>query len=87
MLFGNWRKILAKFSSFRVGETESQFFCRTLYAGDFSLGAQSLLKSTPGVNFITIICKAVASEDAKSAKKDSQVISGVLHFWDLQINA
>jgi len=48
MAFGEWRKILAKFSSFKVGETERQIFCRALCARDFLLCAQSLVKSTQG---------------------------------------
>jgi len=38
----------------KVSETEQQMFCKTLFAGKFLLGAQSLVKSTPGVNLTNI---------------------------------
>jgi hypothetical protein len=34
-----------------VGETELQFFCQALNVGNFSLGAQCFVKSTPGEIF------------------------------------
>jgi len=48
------RSCLAKFSSFRVGETEWQIFHRALCTGNFWLGTESLVKSTPGVNSTNI---------------------------------
>jgi len=38
-----------------VGEIERQIFGRTLCAGDFSINEKSLVKLTPGVNFINIL--------------------------------
>jgi len=39
---------LAKFSSFRVGETERPFILPNTALGSFLLGAESFVKLTPG---------------------------------------
>jgi len=41
-------------STQNVGEIERQIFQRTMCAGNFLLGAQMLVKLTPGINFINI---------------------------------
>ncbi len=38
-----------------VGEIEWVIFCQTLCAGNFLRGAQRLVNSAPGVNFINIL--------------------------------
>jgi len=37
------------------GEIETQFFCQRLCDSDFLLGAQRLVKLTPGVNFFHML--------------------------------
>ncbi len=55
-LFGKIQhSCLEKFSIFRVGDNEWWFFCQALCVCKFSLGAESLVKSSPWVNFINIL--------------------------------
>jgi hypothetical protein len=63
MAFGVWHTDLENFSSQIwldiVGEIEQQLFCQILCVTNFSLGDQSLVKSTPGLTFSTILAKNV----------------------------
>ncbi len=47
-------------------------------------GRKMLMKLTPGLNFINILCTAFTHIDPECAKKDSQVSSVIWRFWDLR---
>jgi hypothetical protein len=49
-----WQNLLHFQSEKNVGDTERQIFRQMLIAGNFSLVEQSLVKSTPGVNFTNV---------------------------------
>jgi len=93
MVFGKWQIYLANFtihigyisSAQNVGEIERQIFCRMLCVCDFLLGAQRLVKLTPAVNFINVLCarflyKILAPKN--SSPKHSFVILGAKILYE-----
>jgi len=69
-------QLRGKFQSRMFVKLNGNFFYQMLRANDSSLATQSLVKSTPGVNFINILhtCSFCTCR-AQKHKKDSQVIS------------
>jgi len=63
-----WQISAHKFGLNFFGEIEQQNFHQTLCAGIFLLGKQSLVKLTPGLNFINVFCARFSYESSFKAK-------------------
>ncbi len=59
-------------------------FFRLSGSGGSKAAHKLLMKLTPGLNFINVLCTAFTHVDPECTKKDSQVSSVNWRFWDLQ---